>query len=263
MRNSNDKPHHPQTTRKPYLTLGGKTHYQNFFASSLAPLSVWDCAHSLLFFVQMTHDMSGLHWGWSTLFNHVMHLLCYHKGFGFLQSLFVCLYAILGWHESCQDASSAALSPILWIRNAISESDCCQEKDALCWFLVTQSWSWTTEEIVTKYNAKLSFQLKLFMFFHCIPPTIADKQSPVPVVQSVTADILEPGVMKLIYWSVTDMANKHSPRWPPQHWILCSSVQWNPLFCIVKGRCCCRRFRSQREALWCLSCCGLHAWVWI
>lgn len=44
--------------------------------------------------------------------------------------------------------------------------------------------------------------------------------APAPVVQDVTSDILVPEVMKLIWWSVSDMANKQSPVLLPEHWKL-------------------------------------------
>lgn len=59
-----------------------------------------------------------------------------------------------------------------------------------------------------------------------------------PVVVTVTSYILVPEVMKLIWWSVSDMANKQSPC---QSWgllrfaLLCSALLGvQCCFCIVK-----------------------------
>lgn len=56
-----------------------------------------------------------------------------------------------------------------------------------------------------------------FFFLFCIlnykPSSFAGKPSPRPVVQNVTSDILVLEVMKLIWWSVGDMANKQSSYW--------------------------------------------------
>lgn len=72
----------------------------------------------------------------------------------------------------------------------------------------------------------------VFNFFY-MPSSLADKQSPGPVVQHVTSDILVPEVMKLIWWSVSDMANKQSPYWS---WSTGSTPLCSALFCIVKDR---------------------------
>lgn len=61
--------------------------------------------------------------------------------------------------------------------------------------------------------------------------------APAPVVQDVTSDILVPEVMKLIWWSVSDMANKQSPVLLPEHWklpLLNGLRNVFSLFCIAK-----------------------------
>lgn len=87
---------------------------------------------------------------------------------------------------------------------------------------VTQSLIWNR----TKKEQWLSifFKIYLFIFFHEIPsfvqfyvffyyykPSSCADRAPSPVVQDVTSDILLPEVMKLIWWSVSDMGNKQSP----------------------------------------------------
>lgn len=78
----------------------------------------------------------------------------------------------------------------------------------------------------------LSPFLFYFIFFNYKPPSHADKLSPRPVVQNVTSDILVPEVMKLIWWSVSDMANKQSPYWSSSTGS--AALLCNALFCIVK-----------------------------
>lgn len=68
--------------------------------------------------------------------------------------------------------------------------------------------------------------------FYYTPSGHADKQSPSPVVQDVTSNILVPEVMKLIWWSVSDMGKKQSPY--RSYSSGNSALLRSALFCIAK-----------------------------
>lgn len=91
-----------------------------------------------------------------------------------------------------------------------------------------------------------------------MPCSLADQHSPCPVVQSVTSDILVPEVMKLIWRSVSDMANEQSPYWT---W----STGGCALLCcgIVEDYEYCHRPLLKPKALGSLLSCGVHIWAWI
>lgn len=74
----------------------------------------------------------------------------------------------------------------------------------------------------------------VFILYYCRPCSGADRQRHGPVVQTVTSDIPVPEVMKLIWWSVVNMANKQSLYWSRSTGScapLCAA-----LFCIAKDR---------------------------
>lgn len=83
-------------------------------------------------------------------------------------------------------------------------------------------------------HLSLFYQVILILYIYYKPSSLVDEQSHSLVEQNVISNILVPEVMKLIWWSVSDMANKQNPCWS---WragssaLLCSA-----LFCIVKDR---------------------------